>query len=166
MGRYVDVVVTGELNLKAALDEFGSRKVRSLVKNALETVATEMVQDVREFVPVGHTEKDDAPGYLREAIGSKVLRAREGQIRLLVGPRSIHRGGGGEGKETMNPGVYGMFVEFGLKNKKNYPRQPYMRPAFDDNSEKWMATFRGAMTAQLNQGLKTPTADAESEDEE
>jgi hypothetical protein len=59
-----------------------------------------------------------------------------------------------DGKDRVGPGIYGMWVEFGLKKKKRYPAQPYMRPTLDATEDKAVKLFADTLKEVLEEIAK------------
>jgi len=59
-----------------------------------------------------------------------------------------------DGKDSVGPGIYGMWVEFGLKKKKRYPAQPYMRPTLDATGDKAVKLFGDTLKDVLEEIAK------------
>jgi HK97 gp10 family phage protein len=58
-----------------------------------------------------------------------------------------------DGKDSVGPGIYAMWVEFGLK-RKLYPAQPFMRPTFDATAEKAVKLFSDTLKEALEEIAK------------
>lgn len=133
------------------LQELEPKIVRSLLRKALRGVGLYWVPEVQSRVPV-------LMGDLKNSIGFtvKTRKAAKGSDRLpsgivTVGPTYIDRTDGRENSQS--PGVYGMFVEFGLKVKK-YARQPFMRPTFDSTADRAIEVFAETVKSGLADALK------------
>jgi hypothetical protein len=59
-----------------------------------------------------------------------------------------------DGKDRVGPGIYGVWVEFGLKKKKRYPAQPYMRPTLDATEDKAVKLFADTLKEVLEEIAK------------
>ena len=55
---------------------------------------------------------------------------------------------------SVGPGILGMWVEFGLKKKKRYPAQPYMRPTLDTTGDKAVKLVADTLKEVLEQIAK------------
>jgi HK97 gp10 family phage protein len=124
---------------------------RRLLRKSLKVVGKFWVDEAKSRTPV-------LLGDLRDSMTS-VVKTRSGAKTadglptgsVQVGPGFIDRT---DGRETsVSPGVYGMFVEFGLKAKK-YPTQPFMRPTFDSTSDQAVELFADTMKSGLADALK------------
>jgi HK97 gp10 family phage protein len=102
---------------------------------------------VKEKVPV-HL------GDLKESIMYKV-RTRKGSKAVPNVPTGSVEVGPGytQGTKGRSPGVYGMFVEFGL-NARKYLKHPFLRPTFDSTSDKVIQVFADAMQEGLKDVVK------------
>jgi HK97 gp10 family phage protein len=125
---------------------------RSLLRKSLKTVGVFWVDAVKAHVPV-------LRGDLRDSIVAKVS-TRKGKAQsagLPTGTVTVGPGyGTGErtdGKKSVPPGVYGMWVEFGLKTKI-YPKEPFMRPTFDTTGEQAVDIFASTMMSGLEEAIK------------
>jgi HK97 gp10 family phage protein len=149
MSNFVEVVVTGDINLKAALDDFAQRRARQMVREALTTTAKKMTEDIREAAPneVSNTHPE-WDGDLKESIDYKITNAKQGVIRAVVGPTYNKVKWHGKTR-TGSPGIYSLWVEFGTKTKQ-FTKNPFMRPTFDARSEQWMETFRNTLAAEIS----------------
>ena len=58
-----------------------------------------------------------------------------------------------DGKGSVAPGIYRMWVEFGLK-RKQFPEQPFMRPTSDATGDKAMKLFADAWEDVLEEIAK------------
>ena len=130
------------------LQQFGPKLVRRSFRKALKAVGTFWVAEMKAKVPV-------LAGDLKNAITMKInTRMRkdketgdklpEGKVE--VGPRLDAKRT--DGKKSVGPGIYGMWVEFGLK-KKQYPAQPFARPVYDATADKVVQMFADVLSAEL-----------------
>ena len=71
--------------------------------------------------------------------------------KVEVGPNAFAKRT--DGKDSMGPGVYAMWLEFGLKKKK-YPKQPFMRPTFDATAEQATKIFADKLKDDLEAVVK------------
>lgn len=122
--------------LEQKLHDLGPKIAKRTLRKSLKAVGTMWVDAVKARAP-----KDS--GDLANSISMKMrTRPNDESGSVTVGPAYT-------GKGSQDPGVYGMFVEFGLKNKQMYPRQPFLRPAFDATAEKAIEVFAETMKNNL-----------------
>ena len=118
------------------LIELGPKLARKGMRKALTQVGKFWVGEVKSRVPVDS-------GDLKDSVIARVSTKKGGNAgRVSVGP-------GYSGKGKQDPGVYGMFVEFPMKNRPKYPTQPFMRPTFDATAEKAMQLFADTLKESL-----------------
>ena len=120
--------------------------VRRSFRKALKAVGTFWVAEMKAKVPV-------LDGDLRNAIAMKIntrTRTRKGvkspSGKVEVGPRLDYPRS--DGKKSVGPGVYGRFIEFGLK-RKVFPAQPFARPVYDATADKAVQMFADILSADL-----------------
>ena len=152
MGKDVVVCkVSGLAGVSEQLLSLESKIARSLLRKSLKAVGTFWVEVVKSHVPVD-------TGDLRDSIIAKVS-TRKGKWSsgglpsgtVTVGPCfGVPRS---DGKKSVPPGVYGMWVEFGLKTKK-YPRHAFMRPTFDSSGSAAVDIFADTMRSGLADAIK------------
>lgn len=139
------VVVTVDLHgIEEDLIALGPKIAKRLFRRALTSVGEVWKADVKSKVPV-------LSGDLRDSIDYVVKTSPKNDIgTVTVGPTYTSP----KGKNTAeSPGVYGMFVELGLKTKK-YPSQPYMRPVFDATAEQVIDLFALHLREDLEEAVK------------
>lgn len=110
------------------------------------------VDEVKSHVPV-------LEGDLKESIHA-VVRTRKASDKteglptgsVTVGP--CYGTPRSDGRHSVPPGVYGLWVEFGVKSKSRYPKQPFMRPAFDATVDTAINAFADTLRAGLADALK------------
>jgi HK97 gp10 family phage protein len=149
-----DVVVckvSGLAGVAESLLSLESKIARSLLRKALKNVGVFWVDAVKSHVPV-------LLGDLKESIAAKVT-TRKGRWQsgglptgsVTVGPSyNVPRS---DDKKSVPPGVYGMFVEFGLKTKK-YKKNPFLRKTFDSTGDAAVDVFASTMRSGLEQAIK------------
>lgn len=141
-------VVTVKVNLNGVdkkLLEVGPKLARKSMRKALRAVGTKWVEEVKSRVPV-------LEGDLKNSIVAKVSTGKDGTNgRVAVGPNLRFKRT--DGKKSVGPGVYAMWVEFGLKKKK-YPAHPFMRPCFDSTKEKVVELFADTLREGLEEIVK------------
>lgn len=141
--------VTVKVDLHGTEEELiaiGPRIAKRLLRRALRVVGQLWVEDVKRNVPVD-------TGALRDSINFKIrTNPREDGGSVTVGPTYIS-GKGTKAKGSQSPGVYGMFVEFGVKSRQ-YPAHPFMRPAFDADAQKVVDLFAAKLREDLEEAVK------------
>ena len=149
-------VVTCRVNMNGIgekLLDLESKIARSLLRKSLKAVGTFWVDAVKAHVPVD-------TGELRDSINMK-LSTRKGRWQsgglpsgvVTVGPTYTYKAGKKSQSASQSPGVYGMFVEFGLKTKR-YPKQPFLRPTFDTTGQQAVDIFAQTMMSGLEEAIK------------
>lgn len=140
------------------LEDLPKKIGNRLFRHALKVVGKMWVDDVKAKVPV-------ESGELRDSIASKTRIQRHGQGvkgTVTVGP-SYQRDPNDKSKShTENPGIYGQFVEFGLKHRK-YTQHPFMRPAFDGSAEDVVKKFADELKDGLEAAINDTSHDHEHE---
>ncbi|SNS77733.1 phage protein, HK97 gp10 family [Granulicella rosea] len=100
------------------------------------------VDEMKSRVPVD-------TGGLRDSIKAKVS-SRGGKnsasAKVSVGPTYDTKTAKKNGAPSQQPGVYGMFVEFGTKDAK---ATPFMRPTFDATTDKAVEIFANVIREDL-----------------
>jgi HK97 gp10 family phage protein len=127
----------------------GPRIAKRLLRRALQAVGEVWKAALRDAVPVD-------TGALRDSINYKVQTRKSDQAgTVTVGPSFDTNGAEtkSEGNSNQSPGVYGMFVEFGLK-KKQYKNTPFMRPTFDSSAEAIIDYFAKNLRDDLEAAIK------------
>lgn len=140
--------VTVKVDLHGVEEELlqvGPRIAKRLLRRALRAVGKIAVENVKSHIEAVDT------GALRDSIDFVIKTSNSSDSATLeVGPtydkKTVKPG-------QKSPGVYGMFVEFGLKTKK-YPRQPFMRPTFDTDAERWIQIFADGLREDLEEAVK------------
>jgi HK97 gp10 family phage protein len=128
-----------------------SKIARRLLRKSLKAVGVFWVEAVKSRVPID-------TGALRDSIVAKVY-TRKGKWTsggLPSGSVTVGPGYGvqrTDGKKSAPPGVYGMWVEFGLKAKK-YPKHPFLRPTFDSTGSAAVDIFAETMRSGLAAAIK------------
>jgi HK97 gp10 family phage protein len=143
----VTVKIEGLEKVQAALTQAGPRLVRSTLHKALAAGGQVFLEAAQARCPVlAEATANRQPGELRDAIaGFTVTNERRQSGLSRVGLKY-------EGRGPQDPGVYGLFVEFGTKNMA---ARPYMRPAFDTAQEQAAEAFIDEFRAAV-QKLEQP----------
>jgi hypothetical protein len=142
------------------MQSLGPNIVRRSFRRALKTVGTMWVGEMKAKVPV-------LDGDLQNSIIMKIstrLRKEKGtgdklpEGKVEVGPRLDYPRS--DGKKSVGPGVYGMFVEFGLKHKQ-YPAQPFARPVYDATADRAVTMFAEILGSELGEVAKLTSVEKE-----
>lgn len=138
----VTVKIEGLEQIRAALQEAGPKLAKRCVRKSLVTGAQMFAEAARTKAPVlqeGTPQR--RPGELRDSIDVAVkISAKEDRGIAHIGPKTE------KGKGSDQPGVWGMFVEFGSIHGAP---QPYLRPAFDQVREEVQNVFVETLRAGL-----------------
>lgn len=119
MPKFVTCKVEGLDELENGLLELEPKKARSAMREAMDFAGDFMRVSMALLAP-------SASGFLARHIVSKItLSGKNDEATLSVGPS----------KEA----YYGQFDEFGSIHNK--PPQPFIRPAFEQNKDKWLDVF-------------------------
>lgn len=94
--------------------------VRATLEGAVDTTTRNVQRRARSHVP---RDRGDLANAIQTA--GRGLSRSVGLADASVPSR------GGRNSAHLNPWVYGLWVEIGLKHNPNYPKQPYMGPAVD-----------------------------------
>lgn len=135
------------------------RIAKRLFRRALRAVGEAWAEMAKSHVPVGNPltahKKDYNPGALRDSIGYQIKTSSKSDTGTVqVGPMYDSKGQAeGSNNTSQSPGVYGMFVEFGLKTT-TYPKQPFMRPTFDVSAERIIQLFADNLRDDLEAAVK------------
>lgn len=129
--------VEGLKELNEALQEFSKATERNIVRRAL----------LKAGEPIMHAAASRAPrlrGSLQASVteGTKLSRRQKALnrqvsgVEVFVGPGAL---------------VQAITQEFGTVN---HPPQPFMRPAWDENSRRALDVFKLAMTVEIDKAAK------------
>jgi HK97 gp10 family phage protein len=125
----------------------GPKIAKRLFRRALKAVGMAWTEEVKSRVPVD-------TGALRDSIDYVIKTSpKDDSGSVQVGPTYDSKVMKKATNTSESPGVYGMFVEFGLKSKK-YPRQPYMRPTFDVSADRIIQLFAENLREDLEDAVK------------
>jgi HK97 gp10 family phage protein len=138
----VDVRLNG---IEEKLEQLGPKLAKSHLRKALRDAAKIWEIEAKVRAPVD-------TGALRDSIQTKIrMSPRQDRGSASVGPMM---GTAGAVKDSsQDPGVYGKFVELGLKSKQ-YPMQPFLRPAFDSRSQQVLDKFVDVLREGLTEAAK------------
>lgn len=135
------VKIEGLQGIEDALAKAGPKLARSAVRKGLDKGGKVFLGRAKTLVPVlqkGTPQRQ--PGELRDAIAEVVTtNPRKQSGRARVGLKYSKKG-------SQDPGVYGLFVEFGTAKM---PARPYMRPAYDEARAEAQRVF----TEELRAGV-------------
>lgn len=106
----------GDKRLLRKLNHLKGAAARRVMRGALNKASTPILKDARKKAPV------DTKA-LRKSLGRKSKTYRNGNVVVLVGPRTGHR----DEKTGRVPTRYAHLAE---------RAKPYLRPAYDDNKAK------------------------------
>lgn len=133
-----------------ALLAAGPKIARRLLRKVLNFIGLYWVAEVKAHVPVD-------TGDLRDSIIHKVEMKNNGTgATVTVGPgydRTALKNASGSQGSTSSPGVYGLFVEFGVHAHK-YTNHPFMRPTFDATADTVTEYFAAGLREDLEDALK------------
>jgi HK97 gp10 family phage protein len=148
------IVVTAHVDfggIAEKLMEIEPKIARSLLRKALKAVGTFWVDAIKSRVPV-------VSGDLKNSIVAMVRtrKAKAATVGLPTGSVEVGPGyapvSGKHGPQ--NPGVYGMFGEFGLHAKK-YLKNPFIRPTFDSTAEQAVQVFADVLKDGFEDAAKS-----------
>jgi HK97 gp10 family phage protein len=165
----IDVQITGTINLQKALDEFSGSIQRRIIRPALQDVGAYFVSEIRQNCNFTH-------GYSTGALADSIIAIttisnstgkQRGQVKIGPTYQAVPHGN----SSTTRPGIYALWVEYGLKNPRvgglrsgkkdkntgnvpNYPAQPFMRPAFDNGATKSIEIFRDRVMQEIARRTK------------
>jgi HK97 gp10 family phage protein len=147
-GFSVKVDIKGLDGCVDKMRQLGPRLARKGLRKALNKVGNFWVPEMKSRVPVD-------TGSLRDSIvkAVKTKKDKDGEISgtVWVGPAmSAPRR---DDKDSVGPGIFGMWVEFGLKRKK-YPAQPFARPVLDVTGDKAVKIFSDTLKEVLEEIAK------------
>jgi HK97 gp10 family phage protein len=137
----ITVEITGLKGVEDALAQAGPKLAKRAMRKALKAGADKFVADAKARAPILKTPtKNRRAGDLRDAITSVIkLSPKQESGRARVGPKYT-------GKGADDPGVYGLFQEFGTKDS---PAQPFMRAAFDKEKGQALNAFTEVMVGEV-----------------
>jgi HK97 gp10 family phage protein len=137
----VTVQVRGLKQVQEALGAAGPALMRSAVLRALDAGAEVFLEGAKARCPVlAEATPHRQPGELRDAIAEvTTIDVRRETGRARVGLKYTNKG-------TEDPGVYGLFVEFGTRHMA---AQPFMRPAYDAGRDEAISVF----AEEIRQGV-------------
>lgn len=143
MSDMLEIQATVLLNgLEEKLQELGPKLAKAAMRKALKAGGQILLDEAKLRAPVD-------TGALRDSIAMKVstnTKAESGTVTIGAKLDQVVRKAGGDQSQT--PGVYGMFVEFGVPSR-NVSAQPWLRPSFDSKSESAVEAFAN----KLREGL-------------
>jgi HK97 gp10 family phage protein len=142
------VTVTVDLHgLEEDLTRLGPKIAKRLFRKALRAVGEAWVEQVKSAAPVDE-------GGLRDSIDYVIKTSPRDDFGVVtVGPTYDSKNLKSGASTSESPGVYGMFVEFGLKVKK-YTMHPFMRPTFDGSADRIIQLFADNLRDDLEEAVK------------
>jgi HK97 gp10 family phage protein len=123
------------------LRQIGPKLARKSLRKGVSAVGDMWVPEMQARVPVD-------TGDLRDSIAKKVSTSKKGDslsATVTVGP-SYDTKNRKPGDTSQQPGVYGLFVEFGTKSS---PAKPFMRPVFDATADKAVEILANVLKEDL-----------------
>ncbi len=139
----VKVEIKGLSELEAVLRDAGPKLAKHAMRKALMAGGQVFENAAKAHAPVlkeGTPQR--RPGELRDSIDTVVkLSPKEESGTAHIGPKTE------KGRGSQQPGVYGMFMEFGSIHGA---AQPYLRPAFEEAGMQAQEAF----AEQLRLGLE------------
>lgn len=134
----ITVKIQGLEKLRETMQEAGPKLAKRCVRKGLKTGGQIFVDAAKSHAPVlqeGTPQR--RPGELRDSIDMNIkLSTKEDRGVAHIGPKKE------KGKGSEQPGVYGMFVEFGSIHGAP---QPYLRPAFAQAGDRALEAFADVM---------------------
>lgn len=147
-GFAVKVDIKGLDGVVEKMHELGPKLARKGLRKALGKVGEFWVPEVQSRVPV---HSGDLKNSIIKAI--KTRKDKNGEVSGTVWVGPAMNASRTDGKDSVGPGIYGMWVEFGLKKKK-YPSQPFMRPTLDATRDKAVKLFSETLKDVLEEIAK------------
>lgn len=145
----MEVAATVNLNgLEKALQELGPKLARKALRKAVKQVGEMWESEMKARVPVDSGDLKDSIKY--KITAKKGKQGEPSTMKVSVGP-AFGTTSRNEGDGSQQPGVYGMFEEFGTK--KSTPH-PFMRPTFDATADKAVQIFVATLRADLDDVVK------------
>jgi hypothetical protein len=133
--------------LEEDLIQLGPKIARRIFRKLLTTIGKLWADDVRAKVPVDE-------GTLKDSIGYVVTTSPKNDFAsVTVGPTYDTNRAKNQASRTEDPGIYGLFVEYGLKKRK-YTFTPFMRPTFDATAEAIITLFAAGLREDLEAAIK------------
>lgn len=133
--------------LEEDLISLGPKIAKRLFRRALSVVGQAWKEALQAKVP-----RDS--GDLANSIDFVVKTSPKNDFgSVTVGPTYDTKVMKNSSSTSESPGVYGMFVEFGLKLKK-YAFTPFMRPTFDGSAERMVELFAENLREDLEDAIK------------
>ncbi len=151
----VKVNIKGLEDVMKKLDEVEPKVSRALFRPALNRVGKFWVAEMKGHVPVDSGDLKDSIIARVKTTKSASGKGIQGVVEVGPGydPNYTPSSGKNPSSTTQNPGVYGMFVEFGLK-KKRYRKHPFARPTFDTTSEQAEKVFGDVLRDGFERAMK------------
>jgi HK97 gp10 family phage protein len=134
-GFSVKVEIKGLDGVVEKMHDLGPKLARKGLRKALNAVGSYWIPEVKSRVPV-------LSGDLRNSIikAVKTKKDKNGEVSGTVWVGPAMNAQRTDDRDSVGPGIYGMWVEFGLK-RKSYPAHPFMRPTLDATGDKAVQLF-------------------------
>lgn len=126
--KKVKSIITGDKEIDAMMAKLEKKVQTKIVRDALKSGMQPMLQAAISKAP-----RDE--NKLAKRIKIRAGKRSRGYIRrsIVVLAKDFPAE---SAKDKSKPQFYPAFVEYGLgSGEENYPRQPYLRPAFDETSD-------------------------------
>lgn len=130
------------------MNDLGPKLARKGLRKSLRAVGDFWIPEVQSRIPVS---SGDLKNSIIKAI--KTRKDKNGEVSGTVWVGPAMDAPRTDGKKSVGPGIYGMWVEFGLKKKK-YPAQPFMRPTIDATGEEAVKLFSETLKEVLDEIVK------------
>lgn len=135
------ITVDNVEQIAMSLSLFGERETSDVLRKALRDVCKRTAEKAKSNI-------NHQTGTLRQSIKVRAGKRERGSIsRVVISD--------GSGKDDA---YYGAFVELGhkagkrsLKNRKDVPPHPFLRPAFDDTKDQAIRDVMDALDKQIEQ---------------
>lgn len=141
-------LVLGVKEIDAMMAKLDRKLQTKIVRDGLKAGMDPMLKAAQAKAPIGRRRYIESrgsragsahvPGSLRKAIKIRAGARRKGYIRrsIVVGKELGSKGTASESGLYRGDTYYAGFVEYGLpKSNPRYPRQQFMRPAFDTTKD-------------------------------
>jgi len=147
-GFAVKVDIKGLDGCVEKIRDMGPKLARKGLRKALNTVGNFWIPEVKSRVPVD-------TGSLRDSVikAVKTKKDKNGEVSGTVWVGPAMNAPRRDDKHSVGPGIFGQWVEFGLKRKR-YPAQPFMRPTLDATADKAVKLFGDTLKDVLEEIAK------------
>ncbi len=147
-GLSVKVDIKGLGDCVERMQDLGPKLARKGLRKALNAVGTYWVGEMKSRVPVDS-------GSLRDSIikAVKTKKDRNGEIAGTVWVGPAMNAPRRDDRDSVGPGIFGLWVEMGLKRKKYRPI-PFARPTLDATGDKAVKLFADTLKEVLEEIAK------------